>query len=67
MTAGSHHLAIFNQIRKKIFPWIAALISSQRLRQCQWLCHEFARSVRNQPHQLEVYLSPDDPYSYVLS
>lgn len=49
-----------------LVPYIAQIIFSQGLQSCKRRLHEFKRRLTQQPHKLVVYLSINDPYSYVL-
>ncbi len=52
--------------RKKIQPYAARLISSNRLLKCKRSAFELKRRLLSQPHKVEVYLRINDPYSYLL-
>lgn len=53
-------------LRKKIEPYGARLITSDRLLQLKRSLQEFKRKVSNKPHQVDCYLRINDPYSYLL-
>ena len=53
-------------LRKKIQPYVARLISSQRVLNAKRGTHEWVRKLLCQPHKIAVYLRINDPYSYLL-
>lgn len=53
-------------LRKKIQPYAARLISSEKTLQLKRGAFEIARKLLAQPHHVEVYLRINDPYSYLL-
>ncbi|PID42051.1 MAG: hypothetical protein CSB48_12355 [Proteobacteria bacterium] len=53
-------------IKNLIMPHVASVISSSKLKRIKRHAHELRRRITGQTHTLDVFIKPDDPYSYLL-